>query len=376
MALQSALFRGDAKLEAAATSDAAHITPGARGPHVGKIQQALIQLDGATIVADMVYGPGTAAAVLAYKQSRSIINRSYQSQADNIVGKMTIATLDRELVEREVPPFEDGMAVCKFTDGRGYRSGGLLLAFSAPSPAPAPPSPLPPGPPPPSARTPRQHAIDVLAIAKSWVNSALEWLRRVRGFYQQHGNTNWPSDANALFDAVDVHFHLRGLPNVTDQPPHLDKIIQNYVNILAILSNTNLLGDDPTLYTDESDPRFGAYATAKIGGFSDSSVSKKIWFHGLFLTVPGQKARCAMIIHEGGHSAATALHYAYGHPKSSGGVAGEPHRGVTHPRNYANLTPDEALHNADTYATFAAHASTGNPGTAGDIRPGAHALAI
>jgi hypothetical protein len=49
MALQSKLFRGDPKLEAAAKSNPAHILPGASGPHVGKIQTALTQLDGAVI---------------------------------------------------------------------------------------------------------------------------------------------------------------------------------------------------------------------------------------------------------------------------------------------------------------------------------------
>jgi peptidoglycan hydrolase-like protein with peptidoglycan-binding domain len=66
MGLQSQLFRGDPKLEAAAVSDPAHILPGAAGPHVGKIQRALIQRDGAAIAPDSIYGPATAAAVLAF----------------------------------------------------------------------------------------------------------------------------------------------------------------------------------------------------------------------------------------------------------------------------------------------------------------------
>jgi hypothetical protein len=49
MSLQSQLFQGDPKLEAAAVSDPAHIMPGAVGEYVGKIQQALTQLDGATL---------------------------------------------------------------------------------------------------------------------------------------------------------------------------------------------------------------------------------------------------------------------------------------------------------------------------------------
>lgn len=101
MPLQSQLFRGDFQLEAAATSDPAHIQPGARGEYVRKIQQALILLDGANIQADGQYGPATAAAVLAYKRKRNIINRSYQTQPDNIVGKMTMAALDQELLAKE-----------------------------------------------------------------------------------------------------------------------------------------------------------------------------------------------------------------------------------------------------------------------------------
>jgi peptidoglycan hydrolase-like protein with peptidoglycan-binding domain len=101
MALKSRLFAGDPKLEAAAVSDPAHIKQGAIGDHVRKIQVALIQLDGATISADGKFGPETDAAVLAYKQERDIINRSYQSQADSIVGRMTIAALDKEMVDAE-----------------------------------------------------------------------------------------------------------------------------------------------------------------------------------------------------------------------------------------------------------------------------------
>lgn len=108
MSLQSQLFRGDPKLEAAAVSPTAHIQTGAVGAHVGKIQQALIKLDSAAIdpgeLQSMRYGPSTTKAVLSYKQKRGIINRSYQSQADAIVGKMTIAALDQELLKKPPSP--------------------------------------------------------------------------------------------------------------------------------------------------------------------------------------------------------------------------------------------------------------------------------
>lgn len=101
MALSSHLFRGNPRLEAAAVSDSAHVMRGATGEHVRKVQLALIELEGSSINANGVYGPETAAAVLAYKQRRNIVNRSYQSRADDIVGKMTIAALDREMREAE-----------------------------------------------------------------------------------------------------------------------------------------------------------------------------------------------------------------------------------------------------------------------------------
>lgn len=106
MSLVSKFFRGDSKLEACSSKDAAHVVEGATGDHVRKIQMALFVLDGAKIKNAEVdakrYGPSTAAAVLSYKGKRQIINYSYQTKADNIVGKMTIASLDKEMYEYEL----------------------------------------------------------------------------------------------------------------------------------------------------------------------------------------------------------------------------------------------------------------------------------
>jgi hypothetical protein len=105
MSLLAKLFRGDPALEACLLHDAAHVRSGAIGHHVSKIQTALAILDDAHInpaeIGSMRYGPSTAGAVLAYKKKRNIINYSYQAQADNIVGKMTIASLDSEMLIRE-----------------------------------------------------------------------------------------------------------------------------------------------------------------------------------------------------------------------------------------------------------------------------------
>ena len=105
MPLQSRLFQGDRALESCLVNDSAHITVGASGDHVSKIHTALLILDGFSVASAELktgtYGASTAAAVLAYKRRRHIINTSYQTQADNIVGKMTIAAMDREVSSRE-----------------------------------------------------------------------------------------------------------------------------------------------------------------------------------------------------------------------------------------------------------------------------------
>ncbi|PNG25235.1 hypothetical protein [Methylocella silvestris] len=142
MALQSKLFSGDPLLESAAMRDQAHITPGARGPHIGKIQQALALVDGAAIDQDQSYGPATASAVLAYKKKRGIINFSYQTQPDDIVGKMTIASLDAELLEREriptgpliVRPVHPGARPPNVADSALFRApAGNRLAVGGPT---------------------------------------------------------------------------------------------------------------------------------------------------------------------------------------------------------------------------------------------------
>jgi hypothetical protein len=108
MPLRSQLFAGDFKLQACLDKHAAHVQPGAQGDHVGKIQTALFLVDGLSVdpaeLREQFYGKSTAAAVLAYKKKRKIINLAYQTTEDNIVGKMTIAALDRDVLARETRP--------------------------------------------------------------------------------------------------------------------------------------------------------------------------------------------------------------------------------------------------------------------------------
>ena len=108
MPLNSNLFAGDRQLEACLVDNAAHLVVGTQGDHVGKVQTALFLVDGLNVeiseLKQQLYGPSTAAAVLAYKRKRKIINHSYQSTEDNIVGKMTIAALDADVMREESQP--------------------------------------------------------------------------------------------------------------------------------------------------------------------------------------------------------------------------------------------------------------------------------
>ena len=108
MPLKSNTLAGDDRLEACLVQDSAHLTPGVQGEFVAKVQAALMFLDGLTIddgeLDTSTYGPSTAAAVLAFKKKRKIINRAYQQTEDNIVGNMTIKALDDELAADENAP--------------------------------------------------------------------------------------------------------------------------------------------------------------------------------------------------------------------------------------------------------------------------------
>lgn len=129
MPLKSRLFSGNTALEDCAVRDQAHLTLGARGQHVGKVQYALELIDKVRIerqeLLNQVYGPSTAAAVLGFKQKRSVINRSYQNAPDNIVGRMTIAALDLEMLQlQNLSPAMGECARC----GAGGATGSQFVA--------------------------------------------------------------------------------------------------------------------------------------------------------------------------------------------------------------------------------------------------------
>jgi hypothetical protein len=118
MPLGSTWFRENVRLQTSLVSDSAHVVTGDSGDHVSLIQEALQVLDGAEIAPEEMvgraYGKSTATAVLNFKTKRDIINHAYQTAPDNIVGKMTIRSLDEEVSARE------------------RQRSNLLLAFKVP----------------------------------------------------------------------------------------------------------------------------------------------------------------------------------------------------------------------------------------------------
>src|SRR5262249_41293895 len=148
----------------------------------------------------------TAAAVLAYKRKRNIVNRTYQAQADNIVGKMTMAALDREMVA-----FDDdrGRTRCKFGgvhEPRRFTSSPALPARAARPASPA---------------QPRDQSLARRNDALHWVNSALRFLRQVHGialFQRMNNSDQLKMDLSRIettepVKALKVHFKFQDAPD-------------------------------------------------------------------------------------------------------------------------------------------------------------------
>jgi hypothetical protein len=267
MALQSQLFGGDPKLEAAAVSDPAHIVSGATGEHVRKIQLALIQLDGAAIAPDGIYGPATAAAVLTYKQKRNIVNRFYQTKADNIVGKMTMASLDQEMFAQEPK-----LHRCACDYGRpGYFGPRRAFERVGFHPAPAP------GVQPPTPSVELDKARSTAPEAIRWARAAIQELADVE-------NKSGADLTGSLgFMALQTHYRcsLAEAKSVAGQ-------VKGFLNsIIGVLSRAQQV-------FVQGDPNQGAYA------YNLTPRDGKIYIVPSFMML-GKLMRPTVLLHEGFH---------------------------------------------------------------------------
>ena len=361
MPLVSQLFSGDPVFERCLVHDSGHITPGSRGPHVNKIQTALFTLDHFTVapgeVQSQTYGPSTAAGVLAYKRKRNIINRAYQTQPDNIVGKMTIASLDAEMARVEPKPEPESDVDCfpsRLYSGNNRFSlafaipvsnvsaaGGAASAASAAGAAGAAP-----------ALTPDillDQARQTIPVAIAWCSAALLRARQVKDKIQRfHVYTK---DEIDFFAPIQIHFKVN-IPAVVETiaTDRMDQIITIYQGILKVLGagTSRMVGD----------PNNPNKATAPLGGFGKSDVITI----GKDFANSNLNMRAAVLIHEGGHFFdPKCSHAASELPAPQGTPIDDEFGRVTNPaqKNYAQLDFDLSIRNAYSVAQCAMHNGLG-----------------
>src|SRR3954470_16686544 len=333
MPLQSQLFTGDSALEACLTQDARHITKGAAGRHVSKIQQALQTLDSARIAPEELaagrYGQSTAAAVLAYKTRRRIINRAYQATPDDIVGKMTIASLDNELVAKQQGA--NNRVRCGPDDVGG---GGAAVRLGLVGTA--------------ASGSPRDEALRNKPEALRWLGQALLALQAARTLMQ----SGLTADLNRLASSVEgqalnTHFHLDRHPTPLKFLSDLGRTY-SLMNIAVSGAETNFA----------EDPTSNDIANADTGGFfrrNDPVDPGRMFFCPRYVAEAGPLTRVVTIIHEAAHYVdkkidhfATSVPFPDGRPLT--GTLGQ-----KHVLNYVQLRPDDAAQNAASYAGFAIH---------------------
>jgi hypothetical protein len=345
MALQSKLFKGDRALEACLVRDASHVTQGAVGDHVSKIQMALITLDNVRIdVADLSgkkYGPSTADAVLAYKRKRNIVNYSYQTQADNIVGKMTIAQLDKEMLARET--YSGGW--CFFGPdkiGGGGTDSGVRQGFALTG-APGIGAP---------ATSPKDQAKTHKVDAAQWAAAAtqkLGFVAGVRASGDPEALKNLPN--STAWRGLETHFHISTASNQDSLISFLAKIF-SFIEI-AISRADDLFVDD--LVKDD-------FAYAYLGGFNmdKTQMTGQIHFCQRYLKL-GPLMQTAVIVHECAHYAdGTIDHLASELPAPDGWPVNGVLAGHTaNSKKYSQLNADEAKQNAYSYAQYALHMKMG-----------------
>jgi len=334
MNLQSKLFAGDPKLEAAAVSDPNHIELGSMGEHVAKIQKALNLLDGGSIAQDGKYGPATANAVLAYKRKRNIVNLAYQTQPDNIVGKMTIASLDRELCA-----LESNANSCTLTRATPVdvsapsASPHLLLAFAAPSRGAS------------SAPSDAEVMQRALRESRRTVRAAIVTLTTLAGKLQL-GNEIMTDEEKKALEAAIVWLRIDPSPLTPEKKRSIARTIRSAVDLLQrSLAVRTSKGGDPEMQRTATSDHADTFGNPDLGVHCGVP----------FFTVDGPNCRRDVITHE-------FLHFLGVHH------GGGPLNGPTIRHNIR--TTVQALDSADNLAQLVAEITTPNGRTDACARQG------
>lgn len=346
MALASRAFKGDPRLEACAVSDPAHVTPGSVGDHVGKIQAALIDLDGASIdpneIAARRYGITTTARVVDFKTARNILN--FLNKIDNIVGKKTIAAMDGELKARE----------------------GTL-----PPPPPPPPTPaLPIGDGAQAAKA-RAEALRMVTVANLHVTSFQ--LDRDPGRLLDLQKAAFNNHYKLVLAAADIASH-RPATRVFDplrDRTFIPKLRENFTKLAATLAD-----DSKWLMVTEAQARAEGGVNAAPPGVVPGIVAGYVVAPNTPVRITpvfnqptrGPFCQIAIVIHEALHvtDALSGIDNVTHIPEWAS--ADPPINGRFGDTSYDRQSPDNAIHNPSAYASFAIHLSRGRDERFGDGR--------
>lgn len=308
MAFQSE-FADNPKLVDCASKDIDHVSEihAPKGPWVVLIKKALNAWAGkqrppvAALAPGDVYDRKTGDLVALYKtrQSPPILNHS--GKIDRIVGKKTVAALDRE-----------------------------LPAKAGPTPGPTP-----------AALTMSALAQRDKATSIRWAEAAIASLAATRTFLATPppGPLRGfppivPPRVAIALDALETHYHISTA--TIGKPAYIDQVIAIYTKSLAILRGSErfFIDDTTTAEAAKGTPAHVPFGSGKVNftpAFRERSGT----------TGFGPNCRAAMVLHEPVHIA--------DHPAASNGAN---HEHENSPK-YATQPANNQLHNAHSYASFA-----------------------
>jgi putative peptidoglycan binding protein len=195
--------------------------------------------------------------------------------------------------------------------------------------------------------TPKDEALNNQTEALKWLNAASAALQIVFNLMQTGLTANFQLLQTMLeFQALNTHFHLDQSNNPLK---FLTTLSKNYgfMKIAVTGGQKNF----------ENDFTSNDFANSDPGGFArrnDPNNPGRMFFCMKYLGV-GALTKVVTIIHEAAHYIDTSIdHFASAVPAPNGRpLVGT--NGQAHTHNYAQLTPDEAMQNAASYACFAIH---------------------
>ena len=278
------------------------MTKGAAGDHVSRIQIALLALDGASIDQAELNARRYPARCYPIKRSVRLSTSATKNRQTALVGKMTIAALDKEMVEFE--RLMNSAPVCHCRDfpraqnAVGSRRPTFLLAFAA---SPGIVGAILTG-------TPREQALGRLGLAKLLVVKARDFIRL--GTAQILSGLPIGDFKNTEpRKALVTHFKINQIRNPVDHLNRLDRVYQLIASTFASAS---------TIFID--DPTTGDFANAHLGGFFHKAdpVLGKIRF-GPAYGGKGELFQTSVLVHEGAHFVDSGIdHFASELPAPNG----------------------------------------------------------